>query len=331
MFEKKNRKLQLKFRHVFLVALTFIIALAASMFVYASQVKEIQVNNKGKIVNVKTMGKTVRDVIKEGNIELDSNDIVSPGLETEIEKVNLITIEKKEQNVPQTDTNKNITINNNTQTVKSDQKSNESGKEVKSDTYLKETVVVKNKIPYKTIKKKNSKLRKGVTKVVREGKTGVTEKKYEVTYKDGKKISCKVISKNVVKKPVDKVIEYGTANLVTTSRGSELRYRECITMRATAYDASYESTGKRPGHPDYGMTAMGVRVRPGIVAVDPDVIPLGSRLYIESLQEGVPDYGRALAADTGGAIKGNKIDLFFETSREVDDWGVRKVKVYVLE
>jgi 3D (Asp-Asp-Asp) domain-containing protein len=95
-------------------------------------------------------------------------------------------------------------------------------------------------------------------------------------------------------------------------------------MSATAYDSSFESCGKHEGDPYYGITASGMKVKPGIVAVDPRVIPLGTWLYVEG-------YGEALAADTGGAIKGNKIDLFYESPKTVKNFGRRKVKVYVLD
>ena len=66
------------------------------------------------------------------------------------------------------------------------------------------------------------------------------------------------------------------------------------------------------------------------MAVDPRVIPLGTRLYVQSL-DGSSDYGFAVAEDTGGAIKGNKIDLFFETAEQVRQFGRRRVKVYILD
>ncbi|WDC85051.1 3D domain-containing protein [Caloramator sp. mosi_1] len=101
-------------------------------------------------------------------------------------------------------------------------------------------------------------------------------------------------------------------------------------MRATCYTSSYEDTGKMPGSPGFGRTATGTFARRdedgySTVAVDPKVIPLGTKLYI-------PGYGFAIAEDTGGAIKGNKIDLYFNPgSREYRTWGVRYVDVYVLK
>ena len=84
-------------------------------------------------------------------------------------------------------------------------------------------------------------------------------------------------------------------------------------MESTAYSA-YETSG---------ITATGEAVRHGIAAVDPNMIPLGSKLYVEG-------YGHALAADVGGAIQGNRIDLGFDSYQEALDWGRRDVKVHVL-
>ena len=96
-------------------------------------------------------------------------------------------------------------------------------------------------------------------------------------------------------------------------------------MVATAYTAGPESTGKSPGMPGYGITTSGMRVRPGVVAVDPKVIPLGTRLYVEG-------YGYSIAADTGGAaIQGMQIDLYMEKLADAYRWGRRTVKVYVLK
>lgn len=89
---------------------------------------------------------------------------------------------------------------------------------------------------------------------------------------------------------------------------------------ATAYTAGYESTGKNPGEPGYGITATGTRARRGTVAVDPEVIPFGTRMYI-------PGYGYGVAEDTGGAIKGNRIDLFFDDLDEAREWGKRTVTI----
>lgn len=93
----------------------------------------------------------------------------------------------------------------------------------------------------------------------------------------------------------------------------------------TAYTAGYESTGKSPGHPAYGITASGATVKENhTIAVDPKVIPLGSLVFIEGI-------GIRRAEDTGSAIKGAKIDVYIPQVREAIEFGVKRdVKVYVL-
>lgn len=98
------------------------------------------------------------------------------------------------------------------------------------------------------------------------------------------------------------------------------------TFRATYYDANYASTGKTPGHPDYGITASGEKVKVGeTVAVDPSVIPLGSWLEVK-----YPDghVEKRKATDTGGAIKGNKIDIYIAKASYTS--GLHNVQVRIL-
>ncbi|MDY6065663.1 MAG: 3D domain-containing protein [Finegoldia sp.] len=91
-----------------------------------------------------------------------------------------------------------------------------------------------------------------------------------------------------------------------------------ITMEATAYtDDPAENGG-------YSVTALGTPIKPGVAAVDPNVIPLGTNLYVEG-------YGHARAEDTGGAIKGNRIDLVFSSKAESNAWGRRTVEVTILD
>jgi 3D (Asp-Asp-Asp) domain-containing protein/peptidoglycan hydrolase CwlO-like protein len=92
-------------------------------------------------------------------------------------------------------------------------------------------------------------------------------------------------------------------------------------MVATAYYAFGKGGNDINGN---GITAIGLRARKGIIAVDPRVIPLGTRIY-------VPGYGEALAADTGGWIKGNRVDLCFESMEECYRYGKRKIKIYLIE
>ncbi|CAM4153724.1 3D domain-containing protein [Lederbergia lenta] len=97
---------------------------------------------------------------------------------------------------------------------------------------------------------------------------------------------------------------------------------------ATGYTAGVESTGKNPGHPLYGITYSGVKVKRDLystIAADPKVFPLGTVLFI-------PGYGYGVVADTGSAIKGDIIDLYFETVADVyNEWGKQTVEVYIIQ
>ncbi len=103
-----------------------------------------------------------------------------------------------------------------------------------------------------------------------------------------------------------------------------------VKVMATGYTAGYESTGKNPTHPQYGITYSGVKVRRdkntiSTIAADPRVFPLGTILYI-------PEYGYAIVADVGSAIKGRKIDLYFATTKQVyKEWGKKEVEVQVIK
>lgn len=323
-FQKSERSGLKMIKVVLPIVMTFIIAFIMGIYVYASQVKEVEINLKGKCIKVKTMGRTVGDVIRENGIELKTGDIVIPGLDQNLKAVNFIDIKDMPLQVMNLES-----MNRSKKTNYVVEGKNPLLKEKKN--YVEKIVTVKVKVPYEKKKIPDKRMRKGEVKIVRAGKFGLAERTYKVVYRNGKEVSRKFLDEKIIQQPIDQVERHGTLAVVTTSRGDVLRYRKCLIMTATAYDASYESTGKYPGHPEYGITATGIKARRGIVAVDPRVIPLGTRLYIESLQNNVPNYGYAIAADTGGAIKGNIIDLFFETRREVDNWGIRKVRVYILE
>ncbi|WP_010272320.1 3D domain-containing protein [Paenibacillus senegalensis] len=119
---------------------------------------------------------------------------------------------------------------------------------------------------------------------------------------------------------------YDSADLQLT----DIRQAEAVEVTATGYYAGYESTGKNPGDPAYGITYSGVKVRRveegfSTIAADPEVFPIGTIMYI-------PGYGYGIVADTGSAIKGHVIDLYFDTKEDVfTEWGKKNVEVYVLK
>lgn len=185
------------------------------------------------------------------------------------------------------------------------------------------TVTETETVKYSTEKIKTNDLYEGQSEVVTEGVNGKTEHTYQVTYIDGKETERVLLKTEVKSEPVTKVIRVGTkikSSFLKTASTPTV-YKQVIAMKASAY--TYGNDGGN-------TTCLGKPTARGIVAVDPKVIPLGTKLYIESA-DGKYIYGEAVAGDTGSAIKGNKIDLFVESASECRAFGRRTVNVYILE
>lgn len=137
--------------------------------------------------------------------------------------------------------------------------------------------------------------------------------------------------------PVSTQVKSASANIQSTRnyklfphQGQDLSRYSAIEVTATGYYAGKESTGKTPGHPEYGVTFSGLKVTRdaealSTIAADPKIFPIGTVLY-------VPGYGYGVVADTGSAIKGKRIDLYFETKDQVyKEWGKKKLNVFIVK
>ncbi|PAD23363.1 hypothetical protein CHH62_23025 [Niallia circulans] len=181
------------------------------------------------------------------------------------------------------------------------------------------TDVVEQPINFAVITQKDDDLPHGTEKVLKEGTEGVVSKKYEVTKENGKEISRKLLSETTVKEKQDKIVSVGTKDDVIqlASRGEENGQE--VFVNSTAYTASCNGCS--------GRTATGIDLKANpnakVIAVDPSFIPLGTKVYVEG-------YGYAVAADTGGSVKGQKIDVFFSTKAEAYRWGNRQVKIKII-
>ncbi|SHN70230.1 ubiquitin-like domain-containing protein [Desulfitobacterium chlororespirans] len=165
-----------------------------------------------------------------------------------------------------------------------------------------------NEIPYQTVAQSADFPIGLPDKVVTKGVNGQHEQTMKITMEDGVEVAREVLQQEVLRAPVNQVVSRGAQT--TISRGGKtIEFKRAYLMRASAYSGG-------------GRTATGHNVRYGVIAVDPRVIPLGTEVYVDG-------YGEAVALDTGGAIKGNRVDLYMNTEDACWSWGVRSVVVYV--
>jgi len=177
---------------------------------------------------------------------------------------------------------------------------------------------VKVTVDFVTVRKFTKSLRPGMADIIAPGVKGEKLVHYRTRYEDGKAVKKTVIGSEVTKQPEKRIISVGSRGFYT-SRG-EFQTRRVMNLLATAYDPGPRSCGKWRT----GRTNCGLRAGYGVVAVDPRVIPLGSKLYVEG-------YGYALAGDTGPAIKGKRIDLGYDSYGEARRFGRRWVSVHILQ
>ena len=172
-------------------------------------------------------------------------------------------------------------------------------------------------ISFDVVVEEDSNLDTGLEEIRQEGAAGEKEVLYEVVYKNGKEFSKTVKSSKVVVEPVNKIVTQGTRRTFASRDGQLLNYKSVLYVESTAYSGGgVTATGTVPVRDPNGIST---------IAVDPRVIPLGSLVYVEG-------YGKAIAADTGGAIKGNIVDLYVNSNEEaINVWGRKyNVPVYIL-
>lgn len=217
-------------------------------------------------------------------------------------------------------------------------------------------------VPYGTQYYEEDSLAPGEEEVLVKGINGLRHVEARISYENGVETDREILSELMEKPPVNQVVARGvdrsvkeqehsgienyrpsdTTQLGTGYRpsidsaepvlptenfvpGTNFKYKQLKYMEATAY-----SCQRKDGTMDIQPTFSGTTARVGAIAVDPSVIPLGTKLYIVS-RDGSYVYGFCTAEDTGGLIKGDIVDLYFDTYEECAEFGRRDVVVYILE
>lgn len=157
----------------------------------------------------------------------------------------------------------------------------------------------------------DSNLDKGKTQIVQDGKEGIKEIEYELVYHNDKLVSEKVRKEEIVSEPINEVIKKGTKDPIALLVGDYTSSKQ-LKVEASAYT----------GH---GITSTGTVPKWGTIAVDPSIIPYGTNVYI-------PQFDMIFTAeDCGGAIKGNKIDIYMNSNSQAYDWGRRTIDIHIIQ
>lgn len=258
----------------------------------------------------------VKDILEENNIVLEENQKTIPDLEAEVTSGQSIQIADKSYNEVQV-----ATISEEGVQTTLDQL---------LDNYapITEKIVVEQvTIPYETVTKTTAEGTDTTNKVLQEGQDGLKEVTYKVKYQNDIEIEKIVLSEVVVKEPVDRIVQVQKKQ---TSRSSAPRTTSASTTTAstsgtggktykiTAYCSCSKCCGKSTGR-----TASGTKATAGRTVAAPSNFAFGTKLNIGGHVYTVED--------RGGAIKGNKIDIFVSSHQEALQWGVRYLTVSVVE
>lgn len=296
--------------------------------------KNVQLTVDGVSKLIASPAKDVKTLLDSQGITVSTYDEITPSLDTSIHDGMQITLDKAFQ-VPMTIGGVKKNVWTTTMTVADFLSSQgvavhtldkvtpaldqviKQGQSVQVVRVQQSNTVVEKTIPFKQVTKNDNTLLKGQKKVLVTGKEGKKKETYKVTKENGKETARTLVKTEVITEAVNQVVAVGTKTpskaSVEPSSGKE------FIVEATAYTPWDGSSS--------GLTATGINVGANpsmkLIAVDPRVIPLGSKVWVEG-------YGIAIAGDTGGAIKGHKIDVLVPDTSTAYKWGRKRVRVKIL-
>ncbi len=310
IFMNKKDSASISIMKIIGVSLIFILIFGVSVMATEIDIRSVEITmSNGYKMTVVTSKTKISEILEDNNIVIEEDERVSPDLNSEIgEKSEIIISNKSEQEVQIA-------------------KISESGIETTLDEILKsytpiiEKIVVEQEtIPYETITKDAS---EGVTdtknKVIQQGEDGIKEITYKIKYQNDEEIEKTKLSEEIIKEPVDRIVQI--QKNVVTSRGSVSRENTTGTtkiFKITAYCPCSKCCGKYAS----GYTSSGTKATAGRTVAASSQFAFGTKLLINGKEYTVED--------RGGAITGNKIDIYMNTHAEALAWGVRYLPVQVV-
>lgn len=305
----KNYLKSSNIRKIMFISIILVIFLGIS--VLAGNIKLSNVNIKfsnNQEITVLTSKTKISDILEENHIVLEENETVTPGLDAEITNTKTIIITLKGEEP--------VKI---AETVSTEIVSEQLLDDYSNITEKIETVI--EKIPFETITKDVSNGAATTRNaIIQYGVNGEKKVTYKVTYRNDVEISREELSSEVIKEPVDKIVQVQSKAI--TSRSSYSRTSgisgQSGVYKVTAYCACMQCCGKTNG-----ITASGTKATANRTIAAPSTFKFGTKVVINGITYTVED--------RGGAIQGNRIDIYMDTHKEALQWGVRYVEVEVLK
>lgn len=312
---------------IFFAASILTLGLLFGMLLFVIE-KPVTIEVDGQLIKTRALfTRTVGDVLNQNQIKLEGKDVVSTAQDTKVKKDLQIKVTRafavkvvadgvsREIYTTPVSSQEAVTLAGITMGEKDIIKTLPGDvvipqQEIEVIRVTEKVISEDAAMPYQVERTTDSTLEMGLTRTLVAGRNGLVRNTLRVIYYNGQEAKRELLKIETLAQPRNKVVAMG--NITSVSRGGQrLDFTEARYMQASAYTytGSRTSTGQNPAV--------------GMIAVDPSVIPLGSKLYIEG-------YGYAWAADTGGSIQGERIDLFMEEYAQCVQWGRKTVKVYLL-
>lgn len=291
------------------VSLIFVLIFGVSVMATEVDMKSVEITmSNGYTMTVITTKTNVAEILQDNNIYIEDDERVTPGLESDITE------------------NQKIVITNKSEQEVQIAKISESGIETSLDEILKsyspiiEKIVIEQEtIPYETITKDAS---AGATdkknKIIQSGEDGIKEITYKIKYQNDEEIEKVKLSETIIKEPVNKIVQI-QKNITTSRSGSTIPANgETKIFKITAYCSCAKCCGKQTG-----ITASGTKATAGRTVAASSQYAFGTKLVINGKSY--------VVEDRGGAIQGNKIDIYMNSHAEALAWGVKYLPVQVVK
>jgi len=334
---KTNEKASFQVLKITIITLILMITFSIAVRAFNTELNSVKIvlanNYEMNVITTKT---NIEDILKENNIVILPDETVFPNKESDIGDDRTIKIAK-------VGTIENMV----TELAKAEETLTLEQVLGNYASIVEKIEVEEEVINYETITKNTSSVSTGdrVNKVIQKGKNGLKEVTYKVKYQNDIEISRTVIKEEIIKKPVNKIVQV----TIATSRNETERLGETSiaaaaatssalakkvegitpivkTLNTSAYTAS--TCDKLPSHPAYGITASGEKVKAWYTVAAGKAYPMGTIIYIPALKD-KPNGGWFVVKDRGGAIKNNKLDIYMTTYNECIQFGRKNLECYI--